>query len=111
MSEKLKQKRIRAEHANDLIKTIASHGRKFFLHANSGRLAKFEVDNRGRVWFIDLMPYCISCKIELRGGNIDDLKQNISLIHSSKVIIDDENTKIIYQIMLDCAKNEVPVPD
>ena len=62
-------------------------------------------------WFIELLPYCISCKIELRGGNIDDLKQNISLIHSSKVIIDDENTKIIYQMMLDCAKNEVQAPD
>jgi len=37
--------------ANELLCVIASHGRKFFHH--EGRIAYFEVDQRGRVWFTD----------------------------------------------------------
>lgn len=44
-------KNERAEHANALIKIIASHGRKFFEH--DGYVASLEVDKNGRVWFID----------------------------------------------------------
>jgi hypothetical protein len=41
----------RASLANSFIDAIASCGRKFFFH--NGRISRFEVDARGRVWFID----------------------------------------------------------
>jgi hypothetical protein len=41
----------RAALANAFIEAIASCGRKFFFH--NGRASRFEVDARGRVWFID----------------------------------------------------------
>ncbi len=47
MSEKDK----RLEQANELLKVIANCGRKFFFH--NGRVSHFEIDGRGRVWFID----------------------------------------------------------
>jgi len=37
--------------ANQLIDVIASHGRRFFHH--NGRVSRFELDHRGRVWFVD----------------------------------------------------------
>lgn len=43
----------RVEHANNLIRAIASHGRRFFYHADGNRYAKLELDARGRVWFVD----------------------------------------------------------
>lgn len=43
----------RAQHANQLIRSIASHGRRFFYHAAADRYARIELDSRGRVWFID----------------------------------------------------------
>ncbi|SCZ33073.1 MULTISPECIES: hypothetical protein [Burkholderia] len=43
----------RVEHANNLIRAIASHGRRFFYHADGDRYAKLELDARGRVWFVD----------------------------------------------------------
>lgn len=44
-----KQKRI--ESANQLIQSIAGCGRKFFHH--KGNVSRFELDKRGRVWFVD----------------------------------------------------------
>jgi hypothetical protein len=44
-------KKVRAERANAFIATIAGCGRKFFSH--EGRISRFEVDRRGRIWFID----------------------------------------------------------
>lgn len=46
-----KQKRLDA--ANHIIVTIASCGRRFFWNRYNERFARFEVDHRGRVWFID----------------------------------------------------------
>ncbi len=46
-------KRQRAEHVNEVMRIIASHGRRFFYSATSNRYASIEVDARGRVWFID----------------------------------------------------------
>lgn len=43
----------RAEHANQLIQAIASHGRKFFWCKSKSRTSSIEVDARGKVWFID----------------------------------------------------------
>jgi hypothetical protein len=41
----------RLKQANDLIQIIASCGRHFFSH--DGRISKFELDARGRIWFVD----------------------------------------------------------
>ncbi|SIT50469.1 conserved hypothetical protein [Paraburkholderia piptadeniae] len=43
----------RAVHANQLIRVIASHGRRFFYCVPTDRYARIELDPRGRVWFID----------------------------------------------------------
>lgn len=47
----MNEKQERAKRANALLQTISEHGRRFFHH--DGRVARFEVDERGRVWFID----------------------------------------------------------
>lgn len=41
----------RVDTANEFIRIISSHGRRFFHH--DGRISRFELDDRGRVWFID----------------------------------------------------------
>ncbi|AJY12793.1 hypothetical protein K6W16_13615 [Burkholderia dolosa] len=43
----------RAEHANQLLRAIGSHGRRFFYNAKHDQYARFELDSRGRVWFVD----------------------------------------------------------
>lgn len=43
----------RVEHANALILTISSHGRRFFFNKQHDRVACFKLDERGRVWFVD----------------------------------------------------------
>jgi hypothetical protein len=45
-------KQERVDQANELIKIIGSHGRKFFFNKEENRFAKFELRN-GRVYFID----------------------------------------------------------
>lgn len=47
------ERRERAEHANQLIRVIADHGRRFFWNEKHQRYASIEVDAGGRVWFID----------------------------------------------------------
>lgn len=49
--ETVAMKKTRAEQANMFLAAIAGCGRRFFAH--SGRVSRFEVDDRGRVWFID----------------------------------------------------------
>lgn len=51
MSELTERYERRAEKANELLEHIADRGRRFFTH--EGRVSRFEVDARGRVWFID----------------------------------------------------------
>lgn len=41
----------RVEHANELIRLIASCGREFFRHGET--IAHMEIDKRGKVWFVD----------------------------------------------------------
>lgn len=41
----------RADVANQMLEAIAGCGRRFFSH--SGNTSRFEVDGRGRIWFID----------------------------------------------------------
>ncbi|MGM8935120.1 hypothetical protein ACS8E9_09585 [Pseudomonas neustonica] len=43
----------RAEQVNEAIKIIGSHGRRFFYNKEHDRFARMEVDERGKVWFVD----------------------------------------------------------
>ncbi|BCD83634.1 hypothetical protein PSm6_00410 [Pseudomonas solani] len=52
-SKKLAAKQQRAEQVNQVIRIIADHGRRFFFSASHQRYASMEVDERGRVWFVD----------------------------------------------------------
>jgi hypothetical protein len=68
---------------------------RFWVHCESGE-----------EWQLDLRPHCISCKIEVTGNDIDDLKTNIGLIHSS-VAIDNPDTGALYKMLLDATKPEI----
>jgi hypothetical protein len=50
---KLTAKRQRCEQVNQAIQIIASHGRRFFFSSSSQSYASMQVDDRGKVWFID----------------------------------------------------------
>lgn len=50
---KLALKRQRVEHVNQAIRIIADHGRRFFFNQLADRYARMEVDQRGKVWFVD----------------------------------------------------------
>ena len=50
---KLALKRQRCEQVNQAIQIIAAHGRRFFYSASKQTYASMEVDERGRVWYID----------------------------------------------------------
>jgi hypothetical protein len=50
---KLTLKQQRAEQVNQAIRIIADHGRRFFYSHAVNRYANMEVDQRGKVWFID----------------------------------------------------------
>jgi len=43
----------RLQHANDLIKAISEHGRRFFWSERDQRLARLEIDERGKLWWVD----------------------------------------------------------
>lgn len=47
----VKSKQARLDAANSIIAEIAGCGRKFFLH--DGEISRIEVDERGRLWFVD----------------------------------------------------------
>lgn len=51
MSREVKLERL--AHANTLVKVISNSGRRFFWNEKDQRLAKLELDDRGRVWWID----------------------------------------------------------
>jgi hypothetical protein len=44
-------KQERVAQVDQFLEVVASCGRKFFAH--NGRVSRFEVDMRGRVWFVD----------------------------------------------------------
>lgn len=44
-------KQSRMEDVNKLLVSIATCGRQFFYH--KGNISQFELDSRGRVWFVD----------------------------------------------------------
>jgi len=61
-SETLRKYRSRAMRANDLIRVIASHGRRFFAQCSdmntpdkemTGRISYFEVNNQGHIFFVN----------------------------------------------------------
>ena len=43
----------RADQVNQVIRIIASHGRRFFYSSTVDRYASMEVDHRGKAWIID----------------------------------------------------------
>lgn len=43
----------RVGHANELIKAISDHGRRFFWNERDKRVARLELDQRGKVWWVD----------------------------------------------------------
>lgn len=47
----LKDKRLRCDQVNNVIRIIASHGRRFFHH--KGSFARMVVADNGRIWFVD----------------------------------------------------------
>jgi len=53
MSKRIEQKTERLTHANELIKIIAAHGRRFFFCDITGRTAHLMMDERGRIWLHD----------------------------------------------------------
>lgn len=46
-------RQYRVAHANQLTTTISQHGRRFFYSPGKDRTACMELDDRGRVWFVD----------------------------------------------------------
>ncbi|AMO77536.1 hypothetical protein [Pseudomonas citronellolis] len=52
-SKRLADKQQRTEHVNQAIRIIADHGRRFFFNQAQQRYACMQVDERGRIWFID----------------------------------------------------------
>ncbi|MGE8063832.1 hypothetical protein [Pseudomonas sp. NPDC089569] len=50
-TEQSKQDRLKA--ANEFIKVIAGCGHKFFLHEDSGVIARLDLDPEGKVWITD----------------------------------------------------------
>ena len=64
-----RQARIdRVAHANALIKVISDHGRRFFWNDPDKRVAKLELDQRGKVWWVDDYRGTRVC-IEKMGGD------------------------------------------
>lgn len=53
MNKTFKIKSERAQHANQLINTIANHGRKFFLNQKNNKTAEMYVTPNGSIWFVD----------------------------------------------------------
>jgi len=43
----------RLQHANDLIRVTSQHGRRFFWNERDQRVASMEMDDRGKVWWVD----------------------------------------------------------
>lgn len=49
----LTTKRQRCDQVNQAIQTIAAHGRRFFYCQSKDTYASMEVDDNGRIWFVD----------------------------------------------------------
>lgn len=43
----------RVKHVNQLIKVISDHGRRFFWNQKDQRVARMEIDAKGKLWWID----------------------------------------------------------
>ena len=78
-------KHERCEAANELLKEIANCGRRFFYH--DGRVSRFEIDYRGRIWFIDKYrearlychgPYALTSPAFTEGGTLASLCRSLA---------------------------------
>jgi len=46
-------RRVRLSHANELVAAVSRHGRRFFYYEKGNRVALFEIDLAGRLWWRD----------------------------------------------------------
>ncbi|GGF56402.1 hypothetical protein GCM10007301_15060 [Azorhizobium oxalatiphilum] len=53
MAEAILTRQQRMAHANALLESISRHGRRFFYYDRRQRVASFEIDLAGRLWFRD----------------------------------------------------------
>lgn len=53
VTKKRAERLERLQHANQLIKVISSHGRRFFWNELAQRVARMEMDARGKLWWLD----------------------------------------------------------
>lgn len=88
----------RLQHANDLIKAISEHGRRFFWSERDKRLARLEMDERGKLWWIDNYRGTRVC-VERFGGH-EHRWQGFS--HGGTL-------KRLVQMMRDYVKNDTPI--
>ena len=70
----------RCERANELVRVIGTHGRRFFWSEKYQRFGRFEVDDRGRVWWHDEYTSArVYCHVQWlgrgfhNGGTLNDL--------------------------------------
>jgi len=78
------EREARVNQANEFIEVIASCGRRFFEH--DGRIARFNLDDRGRLWFTDAYTqkeiYVAMPRYRWRGfsngGTLRSLVENLS---------------------------------
>ncbi|MCP4990877.1 MAG: hypothetical protein GY928_34000 [Colwellia sp.] len=85
MTTTTQDKQQRIQKANELIKTIGTCGRKFFNFPDHHGLARFEVDERGQVWFIDSFT---GNRIRLHYRNWErTLKRKFNLGGTLKVLV------------------------
>lgn len=84
MQTRLTMKRDRAARTNLFLEAVAGCGRKFFAH--KGRVSRFEVDDRGHIWFVDayrptrIYTQCKWSKWQgfSEGGTLRDLVRRLS---------------------------------
>lgn len=53
MTTAKQQRLVRLEHANSLIRVISQHGRRFFWNESAQRVARLDLDHRGKIWWVD----------------------------------------------------------
>lgn len=88
----------RLQHANDLIKAISEHGRRFFWNERDKRLARLEMDDRGKLWWIDDYRGSRVC-VERFGGRE----------HAWRGFSHGGTLKSLVQMMRDYVKNDTPI--
>jgi len=91
-TERNRARQTRLDLANAMIRIISEHGRRFFCH--EGRVTRFELDARGRVWLIDAwrekriyLAYKYWNRGFSEGGTLRALIQNLYefIVHNAEI--------------------------